>query len=85
MYDLAVVNTKPGRCEKCRGSGVYSWGAIINGKPSKSGTCFSCRGTGKQTNRQRARNSTYNRHKVAQIMAGDFIRDPGEDAARQME
>jgi hypothetical protein len=81
MYDLAIVNAKPGRCEKCGGNGIYSWGAVINAKPSKSGTCFSCRGTGQQTERQRRRNSTYNRHKVARIMASDFVRDPGEDAA----
>jgi len=81
MYNLAIVNAKPGRCEKCSGRGVYSWGAVVNGKPSKSGTCYSCRGTGQQTNRQRARNSAYNRHTVAQIAACDFVRDPGEDAA----
>lgn len=77
MYDLAIVNSKVGECEKCRGSGVYNWGP--NGK--HSGTCFSCRGTGKQSNKQRARNSTYNRYKVARILSNDFVRDPGEDAA----
>jgi len=80
MYDLAVVNSKPGPCEKCKGTGVYSWGAVVNGKPSKSGTCFSCRGTGKQSEKQRRRNSTYNQHKVVSIMSADFVRDPGEDA-----
>jgi hypothetical protein len=29
----------------------------VNGKPSKFGTCFSCRGTGKQDHRQIAPNA----------------------------
>ena len=37
MYDLSVPNAKPGRCEKCRGIGRYSWGAVINGKPQHAG------------------------------------------------
>ena len=81
MYDLAQPNDKPGACRKCRGTGVYSWGATINGKAQHSGTCFSCRGTGKQSSRQIRRNCTYNRYKVAAIAGADFVRDPGEDAA----
>jgi DnaJ-class molecular chaperone len=73
MYDLAVVNEAPGQCGKCRGTGVYSWGATINGKSAHSGTCFSCRGTGKQSSRQISRNRTYNRHKVASIVRSGFI------------
>lgn len=72
MYDLSVPNAKPGTCEKCKGSGVYGWGACVNGKMSKSGPCFSCRGTGKQSRKQIRRNETYNRYKVAAIMASGF-------------
>ena len=64
MYDFAVVNTKPGPCEKCGGTGVYNWGGTINGKPRKSGTCYSCRGSGYQDQAQRQRNACYNRNKV---------------------
>jgi len=64
MYDLAVVNSKPGTCGKCKGTGEYRWGACVNGKMTKSGTCFSCRGTGKQTGKQIKVNETYNRHKI---------------------
>ena len=71
MYDLSIPNAKPGRCEKCRGSGVYSWGGTVNGVPVKSGKCFSCQGTGKQTRRDMGRNHTYNRFKISQIMAGE--------------
>lgn len=63
MYDFAQPNAKPGTCCKCRGTGIYAWGTMVNGKPSKSGTCYSCRGTGKQTWKQIRRNETYNRHK----------------------
>lgn len=67
MYDMAVVNAKPGKCEKCRGSGTYSWGASVNGKMEKSGTCYSCRGTGKQKLADIYRNEAYNKNKVMEI------------------
>lgn len=69
MYDLAVVNEKPGQCEKCRGTGFYRWGAIVNGKASHEGPCYSCQGTGKQTKRQIKRNWGYNKYKIARIAA----------------
>jgi hypothetical protein len=81
MYDLAHENDKPGQCGKCRGTGVYCWGACVNGKMTKTGTCFSCRGTGKQSTKQIYRNRTYNRYKVAAIcnaIAADYHPDPGE-------
>ena len=67
MYDLSQPNDKPGTCIKCRGTGIYGWGASVNGKMQHSGPCFSCRGTGKQDKRQISRNRTYNRHKIASI------------------
>lgn len=69
MYDLSVPNVKPGRCEKCRGTGRYSWGAVVNGQPTKSGQCHSCGGTGKQTARDIRRNHAYNRHQIVLILA----------------
>lgn len=71
MYDLSIPNARPGKCEKCRGSGHYAFGAVINGRPSRGGTCYSCRGTGKQTAADIRRNTTYNVHKVARILAYD--------------
>ena len=70
MYDLSQPNDRPGRCVKCRGTGVYSWGASVNGKMTNSGSCFSCKGTGRQSRRQIACNHTYNRHKIARIAEG---------------
>jgi DnaJ-class molecular chaperone len=66
-YDFSVPNSKPGTCEKCKGSGIYGWGASINGKMQHSGTCFSCRGTGKQDATQIKRNVYYNKHKIVEI------------------
>jgi DnaJ-class molecular chaperone len=67
MYDFAVVNTHVGPCQKCSGTGAYSWGGTHNGKPANQGTCYSCRGTGHQTQTQRKRNECYNQHKVVHI------------------
>lgn len=67
MYDLSQPNDKPGTCCKCKGTGVYGWGASVNGKMTHSGTCFSCRGTGKQSSKQILRNRTYNKFKIATI------------------
>jgi len=67
MYDLSIPADKPGRCPKCHGTGVYSWGATINGQPQRSGDCHSCRGTGQQSARQIARNYAYNVHKIRTI------------------
>lgn len=71
MYDLSQPNDAPGVCCKCKGSGVYRWGATVNGRAAHQGTCFSCRGTGKQSRRQIQRNRDYNRYKVAAIVRGD--------------
>lgn len=70
MYDLAMPNAKPGRCEKCRGTGRYAWGACVNGKMTNTGQCHSCRGTGRQSRADIARNLAYNRYKIATIASG---------------
>jgi len=67
MYDFSIANEKPGTCSKCNGSGEFRWGALTNGKPSKSGPCHSCRGTGMQDRKQIARNHSYNRYKIALV------------------
>jgi DnaJ-class molecular chaperone len=67
MYDLSFANDQPGTCGKCSGSGLYRWGAVVNGQATKSGPCHSCAGTGQQDARQIARNHAYNRHKIAMI------------------
>jgi DnaJ-class molecular chaperone len=68
MADLSVPNAKPGPCAKCKGSGVYVWGAVINGKPTHSGPCHSCRGTGHQTAADIKRNEAFNRHQIRRLL-----------------
>jgi DnaJ-class molecular chaperone len=72
MYDMSVPNAKPGECAKCRGTGVYSWGASINGKMQHSGKCNSCGGSGKQSQSDIRRNVAYNRHKLNRLFGGDL-------------
>ena len=64
--DMAHVNSKPGKCGKCNGTGRYRWGGgTVNGKfTGNEGTCFSCRGKGHQTWSDIKRNETYNRNKI---------------------
>jgi DnaJ-class molecular chaperone len=71
MYDMSVPNAAPGTCEKCRGTGLYRWGAIVNGKASKEGPCFSCRGTGQQSKSQIRTNNAYNYFKLRRIALGE--------------
>ena len=37
-----------GVCDRCHGTGIYVWGAIVNGNPQHAGTCFKCNGSGKE-------------------------------------
>lgn len=67
MYDLSMPNSKPGKCAKCSGSGVYRWGGSVNGKSKFEGRCNSCGGTGEQTAADIKRNLTYNKFKIARI------------------
>jgi hypothetical protein len=36
-------------CERCRESGVYQWGACVNGRMPHSAPCARCNGTGRMT------------------------------------
>jgi DnaJ-class molecular chaperone len=71
MYDLSQPNSEPGTCTKCKGTGTYSWGAMVNGKMTNTGTCFSCRGTGQQSAKQIKTNHAYNHFKIRTIMSSD--------------
>lgn len=68
MYDMAHENARPGECGKCHGTGLYRWGAVVNGSPQHEGQCHSCKGTGRQSPKDMARNRAYNRHKLASLM-----------------
>ena len=34
------------KCDRCGGTGTYTWGAVINGCPQYAGVCFKCDGAG---------------------------------------
>lgn len=70
MYDLSVPNDTPGPCAKCHGSGVYAWGACVNGKMQHEGPRYACRGAGRQDRSDIKRNEAYNRHKIARMIEG---------------
>jgi DnaJ-class molecular chaperone len=69
MYDLSQPNDKPGQCAKCNGTGVYAWGACVNGRMTHTGPCHSCQGAGEQTLDDIRRNEAYNRYKIARILS----------------
>lgn len=51
------------KCGACCGSGVYYWGACVNGKMTHAGPCFRCGGSGRQGQDDFHRNRTYDNHR----------------------
>ena len=51
-------------CERCRGTGTYSWGACINGRMSHSGPCARCGGNGQMTFDDMRRGRAYDNHAI---------------------
>jgi hypothetical protein len=45
---------------------------VINGVAKHSGSCNACRGTGRQTRDDIARNHAFNRHQVRRILSASF-------------
>ena len=52
-------------CPKCHGTGLYSWGGTVNGKPVHQGDCYQCGGTGAQNSDDFARNHVYTLHAIS--------------------
>ena len=52
------------KCHRCNGTGIYSWGSTVNGKPSKTGECFACCGKGVQDRKDLNRENTYFAHRM---------------------
>ena len=54
MTTYRVLRTTPANqpkdtaptCPRCHGTGVYGWGAVVNGKIANSGPCYACQGGG---------------------------------------
>lgn len=52
------------RCWRCRGTGIYQWGAVVNGKCTHSGACYQCQGKGWQSDDDKRRNAAYMRYAI---------------------
>jgi len=53
------------KCERCRGTGTYYWGACINGRMTHSGPCARCGGNGEMTFDDMRRGRAYDNHSIA--------------------
>jgi hypothetical protein len=52
------------KCSRCKGSGIYSWGACVNGKMSCSGKCNRCQGKGYMDFPDMRRNKAYDKYAI---------------------
>jgi late competence protein required for DNA uptake (superfamily II DNA/RNA helicase) len=55
-------------CERCRGTGRYSWGACVNGKMEHTGDCYACQGKGRLNQDDFRRNWGYWRYAIVQAL-----------------
>lgn len=53
------------KCERCRGSGTYYWGAQINGRMTHSASCARCGGKGHMDFDDMRRGRAYDSHAIA--------------------
>lgn len=56
-------------CTHCGGTGVYKWGASVNGVMTHSGPCYQCEGKGYQTDADQRRNWGYQNYAIGQAFA----------------
>ncbi len=52
------------KCSRCHGTGVYSWGACVNGRMSCSGPCNRCAGKGYMHFDDMRRNKAYDNYAI---------------------
>jgi hypothetical protein len=51
-------------CERCKASGIYEWGASINGKMTHSAECARCAGKGRMDFDDMRRGKAYDNHAI---------------------
>jgi hypothetical protein len=61
---IMAVKAVTCKCERCKGSGTYYWGASINGRMTNSGPCARCGGDGKMTFDDMRRGRAYDNHSI---------------------
>ncbi len=57
-------------CKRCKGTGIYYWGASINGKMSCSGPCARCGGDGRMTFDDMRRCRAYDNYSIVRACRG---------------
>lgn len=62
---IMAVKAVTCKCERCRGTGTYSWGACINGRMTHSAPCARCGGNGKMTFDDMRRGRAYDEYAIA--------------------
>lgn len=62
---IMAVKAVERRCERCRGSGTYFWGACINGVMSHSAPCARCNGKGWMDFDDMRRGRAYDKYAIA--------------------
>lgn len=62
------------KCGHCQGTGIYRWGASINGVMTHSGDCYRCQGKGWQSDDDRRRNWGYDNHAIRRAFAAGEAR-----------
>jgi len=55
-------------CARCKGSGIYYWGASINGHMTNSGPCARCGGNGRMTFDDMRRGKAYDNYAIQRAM-----------------
>jgi len=61
---LVAVKRITCKCERCRGSGTYRWGACVNGRMTHSAPCARCGGDGTMTFDDMRRGKVYDNHAI---------------------
>ena len=62
---IMAVKAVTCKCDRCKGSGTYYWGASINGRMTHSASCARCGGKGHMDFDDMRRGRAYDNHSIA--------------------
>jgi hypothetical protein len=68
---IAATKRVECECPRCKGSGVYYWGACINGRMTHSAPCARCGGKGRMTFEDMRRGKAYDNYAICRAVRGD--------------
>jgi hypothetical protein len=61
---VMAVKSVECKCERCKGTGTYRWGACVNGRMSHSASCARCNGKGRMDFGDMRRGRAYDNHAI---------------------